>query len=80
MSRVVAGLCGRGWRRRVGKGSGKGGVETGVEEGEERGKGDGQNGEEKRGKGASASAFLAFFYLCLRRGGFKSGAFLFFSI
>lgn len=64
----------------MGKETGKGGVETGVEEGEERGKGDGQKGQEKRGKGASASAFLAFFNLYLRRAGFKSGAFSFFSI
>jgi len=65
-----------GWKGRVEKGVG--GVETGVEEGEERGKGDEQKGEEKRGKGVSASAFLAFFYLCLPGRGFKPGASFFF--
>ena len=59
------------WKK-DGKGeeSGKRGVEKGVEEGEEK------RAKEKRGKEASASAFLAFFYLYTV--GFKSGAFFFY--
>ena len=69
------------WKR-VGKKDGKGEWKRGcVEEVEERGKGDGQKGQEKRGKGASASAFLAFFCLYLRGGtGLNQEPFFFFRI
>jgi len=54
------------WKK-DGKGEGKRGWGCGDRGGGRggKGKGDGQKGEEKREKGASASAFLAFFYLCL---------------